>query len=405
MKSFNTFQKYLVITLACISVFFVGFYFGKQGLDAKFVKKDYKVEISRKEPPSKEVDFSLFWEVWETLNSTYLERPIDAQKMVYGAINGMVASLEDPYTSFLPPQQNEAAEASLNGTYEGIGAELGEKENQIIVISPFDGSPAKDAGIRPGDAILKVDDKATIGMSVNDVVKLIRGDAGTIVKLTVGRKDSTEPKEITIKRGQIKIDSVTWEDKKDGIAYIRISRFGDDTNKVWDESVAKINTQMADLNAVVLDLRGNPGGYLDSSIHIAGEFYKDKPVIYEEYASGKQIERSTDRIGSLNGVPVVVLIDEGSASASEILAAALRDNAGAVLVGQKSFGKGTIQDVRNFTDGSGVHITIAKWLTPNKEWVHEKGIEPDVKVEVSEQDINDQKDPQLEKAIERAKNF
>ncbi len=405
MTSFNNFQKYLVITLACISLFFAGFYFGKQGLDAKFVKKDYKVQITRKDPPSKEVDFSLFWEVWETLNSTYLERPIDAQKMVYGAIKGMVESLEDPYTSFLPPQQNEEAEASLNGTYEGIGAELGEKENQIIVISPFDGSPAKEAGIRPGDAILKVDDKATVGMSVNDVVKLIRGDAGTVVKLTIGRKDNKEPIEITIKRGQIKIDSVTWEDKKDGIAYIRISRFGDDTNKVWDETVAKINTQMTDLNAIVLDLRGNPGGYLDSAIHIAGEFYKDEPVIFEEYASGKQVERTTQRIGSLNGVPVVVLIDEGSASASEILAAALRDHAGAVLVGQKSFGKGTIQDVRNFSDGSGVHITIAKWLTPKKEWVHNKGIEPNIKVEVTDEDIDQEKDPQLEKAIESAKNF
>jgi len=405
MTSFNTFQKYLVGILVAISLFFVGFYFGKQGLDAKFVKKDYKVEITRKDPPSKEVDFSLFWEVWETLNSTYLERPIDAQKMVYGAIKGMVESLEDPYTSFLPPQQNEEAEASLNGTYEGIGAELGEKDKQIIVISPFDGSPAKEAGVRPGDAILKVDEKGTVGMSVTDVVKLIRGDAGTVVKLTVGRQNVKEPIEITIKRGQIKIDSVTWEDKKDGIAYIRISRFGDDTNNMWDETVAKVNTQMSDLNAVVLDLRGNPGGYLDASIHIAGEFYKGKPVIYEEYASGKQVERTTERIGSLNGVPVVVLIDEGSASASEILAAALRDNASAVLVGKKSFGKGTIQDVRNFTDGSGVHITIAKWLTPNKEWVHNKGLEPDIKVEVSQEDIDSQKDPQLEKAIERAKNF
>jgi carboxyl-terminal processing protease len=387
MKTFNTFQKYLVITLAGISLFFVGFYFGKQGLDAKFIKKDYKVEITRKDPPAKEVDFALFWEVWETLNSTYLERPLDAQKMVYGAIKGMVESLEDPYTSFLPPAQNEQAEASLNGTYEGIGAELGSKENQIIVISPFDGSPAKEAGIRPGDAILRVDDKGTSGMTVTDVVKLIRGDAGTVVKLTIGRAGEK--------------DSITWEDKKNGIAYIRISRFGDDTNKLWDESVAKINTEMPDINAVIVDVRGNPGGYLDSAIHIAGEFFTDKPVIYEEYASGKQVERSTERIGSLNGVPVVVLIDEGSASASEILAAALRDNAGAVLVGQKSFGKGTIQDVRNFEDGSGVHITIAKWLTPNKEWVHEKGIEPKIKVEVTSEDIEADKDPQLDKA----KNF
>ena len=405
MTALNKFQKYVIYTLILSSVFFVGFYAGKQGLDAKFVRKDFKVEITRKDPPAKEIDFALFWEVWDEVSRNYLEKPVDSKAMMYGAIQGMVSSLGDPYTSFLPPSENKDAEDSLNGTYEGIGAELGFKEEQIVVVSPFDGSPAKEAGIRPGDVIIKIGEESTFGMDLTEAVKKIRGAAGTTVNLTIGRDGTKEPFNVVIKRGRITVDSVKWENKGDGIAYIRVSRFGEDTNRLWEQSVKEINVQMPELNAVVLDLRGNPGGYLDSAIYLAGEFFKDKPVIYEENSAGKQEDRVTTRVGSFIGLPVVVLIDGGSASASEILAAAVRDNADAILIGEKSFGKGTIQDVVEFPDGSGVHITIAKWLTPSKEWVHKKGITPDETVEISDEDIKNDKDPQLEKALEKARNF
>ncbi|MEN9389182.1 MAG: hypothetical protein RLY61_266, partial [Candidatus Parcubacteria bacterium] len=289
--------------------------------------------------------------------------------------------------------------------YEGIGAELGFKEEQIVVVSPFDGSPAKEAGIRPGDIIIKIGEESTFGLDLTEAVKKIRGAAGTTVNLTVGRDGVKEPFNVVIKRGRITVESVKWENKGDGIAYIRVSRFGEDTNRLWEQSVKEINVQMPELNAIVLDLRGNPGGYLDSAIFLAGEFFKDMPVIYEENSAGKQAERVTTRVGSFIGVPVVALIDGGSASASEILAAAVKDNASAVLVGEKSFGKGTIQDVVEFPDGSGVHITIAKWLTPKKEWVHKKGITPDKEVKISEEDIKAEKDPQLDEALETARNF
>ncbi len=405
MTGFNKFQKYLILFLLSVTVFSLGFYAGKQNLDAKINKKEFKVEITKKDPPAKQIDFSLFWNVWDAVSANYLIKPVDSKAMLYGAITGMVAALDDPYTSFLPPQENKEAEDSLNGTYEGIGAELGFKEEQIVVVSPFDGSPAKEAGVRPGDIILKIDDESTLGLDLTAAVKKIRGAAGTTVKLTLLRKDEKEPFTIVIKRGQISVDSVTWEDKGDGIAYIRVSRFGEDTNKLWEEKVKEINVQMANLNAIVLDLRGNPGGYLDSSIYLAGEFFRNKPVIYEEDSTGKQVERGTNRIGSFNGVPVVVLIDGGSASASEILAGALKDNVSAVLVGEKSFGKGTIQDVVSFPDGSGVHITIAKWLTPNKVWVHKKGIDPDRVVKISDDDIKNEKDPQLDAALDTARKF
>ncbi len=405
MTALNKFQKYLIIFLSLFSIFFLGFYVGKQDLDANFVRKDFKVEITRKDPPAKELDFALFWEVWDEVSRNYLEKPVDSKAMMYGAIQGMVSSLGDPYTSFLPPSENKDAEDSLNGTYEGIGAELGFKEEQIVVVSPFDGSPAKEAGIRPGDIIIKIGEESTFGLDLTEAVKKIRGAAGTTVNLTVGRDGVKEPFNVVIKRGRITVESVKWENKGEGIAYIRVSRFGEDTNRLWEQSVKEINVQMPELNAIVLDLRGNPGGYLDSAIFLAGEFFKDMPVIYEENSAGKQAERVTTRVGSFIGVPVVALIDGGSASASEILAAAVKDNASAVLVGEKSFGKGTIQDVVEFPDGSGVHITIAKWLTPKKEWVHKKGITPDKEVKISEEDIKAEKDPQLDEALETARNF
>jgi carboxyl-terminal processing protease len=226
-----------------------------------------------------------------------------------------------------------------------------------------------------------------------------------VVTLKVQRANE-EPQEIKITRGEISIDSVTWEDKGDGIAYIRVSRFGGDTNTQWDKVVSQVNVKMKELDAVIVDVRGNPGGYLQSAVHLAGEFYDNKPVIYEENAEGEKTPLKTDRVGVFNKVPAVyVLIDGGSASASEILAAALRDTIGAKLVGVKSFGKGTIQDAENFEDGSGVHITIAKWLTPNKEWVHKKGLMPDFEVDRTSEDFKNNKDPQLDKAISLAKEI
>lgn len=403
MTPFEKFQRLLITFLIAVSTFYGGFYAGKRGYDVEVKKNPPQIEILSKAPSKQEVDFSLFWNVWDILSTKYLERPVDAQKMVYGAIKGMVDSLEDPYTSFLAPVTNEAVNNSLNGLYDGIGAELGVEENQIIVISPLEGSPAKAAGLRPRDAILEIDGEATAGLTLADAVSKIRGPSGSLVALTVIRDKETEPEVIRIKRGQIQIDSLTWEDKGDGIAYLRLSRFGGTTNTEWDTLVSKVNVNMSEINAIIIDLRGNPGGYLQASVHLAGEFFRNKVVLYEENALGEQTPFTTNRVGVFEGIPLYVLIDGGSASASEILAAALRDNVGAVLIGTKSFGKGTIQDAQDFEDGSGLHITIAKWLTPSKEWVHKVGIEPDVSVEVTKEDLEQKKDPQLEKALEIAR--
>jgi len=406
MKAKTKFQRLLIFVLIAISFFYGGYYYGKRGYEVEVKRNPPEIKVINKNPGDQEVDFALFWRVWDLVQKEYLERPVDGQKMLYGAIKGMVASLDDPYTAFLPPDVNEAVNESLNNQYQGIGAELGLKDGQLIVVAPLDGSPAKAAGVRAGDRILAIEGESTAGISVAEAVVKIRGDAGTTSTLMIGR-DNEEPKEIKIKRDVIKIDSVTWEDKGDGTAYIRVSRFGQDTNEEWDRVVDEITQQMDQLDAIVLDLRGNPGGYLLSAVHLAGEFFSNKTVLIQESATGEEVDYPTPRTkGAFQDIPgIFVLVDEGSASASEILAAALKDNVNAVLIGKKTFGKGTIQDAKDFEDGSGIHLTTNKWLTPKKVWVHNEGIEPDITVEFSEEDINNANDVQLNKALELAKEI
>ncbi len=402
MSSFEKFQRVLITLLIAVGFFYGGYYFGKSGYIFELRKNPPKIEVINQYPGDKKVDFALFWQVWDLIGKDYLNRPVDGQEMMYGAIQGMVSSLGDPYTSFLPPDVNQNISDQLNGKYQGIGAELDIKDGQLIIVSPIDGSPSKAAGVLAGDKILRIEGVSTIGMSTTDAVAKIRGDSGTKITLTLQTGDQ-DPRDITITRGVITVSSVTWQDKGQGTAYIRISRFGGDTNNEWDKAVNEMSVKMKELDSVIVDVRGNPGGYLQSAVHIASEFYSNKTVLYEEDADGTQIPYKSATAGSFVKVPrIIVLIDGGSASASEILAAALHETIGAKLVGVKSFGKGTIQDAKDFSDGSGVHITIAKWLTPNKNWVHGVGIEPDTKVDITEQDIKDGKDPQLDSALELA---
>jgi carboxyl-terminal processing protease len=299
----------------------------------------------------------------------------------------------------------------LHGNYEGIGAELGIKDGHLIVVSPIDGGPAKAAGIKAGDKILSIDGVSTVGLGVTEAVSKIRGPAATTITLSVQSADD-KPRDLALTRAVITLPSISWQDKGDGIAYLRISRFyGSEGNKEWDDVISDMNIKMKELDALIVDLRDNPGGYMQTSVYMAEEFFSNKPVLYQESATGEQIEFKAKRVGAFHNVPAVfVLINGGSASASEILAAALRDNIGAKLIGVKSFGKGTIQTAQDFEDGSGIHVTIAKWLTPKKEWVGNGsnkavGLTPDVEVQMTDQDRTDNRDPQLDKAIEMAKKI
>lgn len=410
-----------IILLVCISTLF-GYALGTHKIETDWKNYSPQVRITSKEPPvgMENVNFSLFWNVMRRVEQSYYDKKaIDSQKLLNGAISGMVQSLGDPYTVYLPPIQNDDFKDGLAGKFEGIGAELGIKEKQIIVVSPLDGSPAIRSGIKPGDAILKVEGQPTDGWTLAQAVQKIRGPKGTKVALTIYHKGAKEPQDITITRDTINVKSVTsWvkpakdvervnlsklsaSQKQQKIVYVRLSQFGDETNQEWTNAINILvpQVQRGDVKGFILDLRNNPGGYLTDATFIAAEFLpKGKTVVVQDKGNGEKTELPTQRAGQLQDIPVIVLINKGSASASEIVAGALRDYNRAKLLGETSFGKGTIQQAEDLGNGAGLHVTIAKWLTPNGTWVHEKGIKPDIEVGPDEKD--QAHDIQLEKAIE-----
>ncbi len=356
----------------------------------------------------KNLDFSLFWDAWDALDRKYVDKnKLNSQKKYYGAIKGMVSSVEDPYTFFLTPDENKDAKNDLGGIFQGIGAQLGLKDNRVIIVAPLKNSPAQKAGIKAGDYVNKVDDHTTKGWTLPQAVSKIRGPKGTKVKLTIERNSKEFTYEIL--RDEIKIESVelTYETKNNQkIAHLKVNQFGDSTEDEWNKAVEEIVSlwQKKDIKGIILDLRDNPGGYLESSVELASEFIPQGKVVVKQESTVTQ-SKTYDvlRPGRLLDIPVVILINKGSASASEILAGALRDHRRAKLVGEKSFGKGSVQEAIDLKDGAGIHITVAKWILPNGDWINGKGIQPDVVVENKIKEGNSLKrddDAQLDKALE-----
>lgn len=393
------------IVLIIILSFFLGWQLGHKDTILKWNNFKPTVSIINRDVPSNvNVDFKLFWETWDLLSKNYIDKKtIDTQKLFYGSISGMVAALGDPYTVFLPPEAQKITQEELNGSFDGVGIQLGfndVKPSRLVVISPLDGTPAKNAGIKPQDMILKIDEADTTGMSLPEAVKLIRGVKGTKVILTIFREEDSSTREYELERDTIIVKSVEVDFKKTkngkNVAVIKLSRFGERTQDEWNEAVAKIVSQNP--SAIILDVRNNPGGYLEGAVFIASEFLEGGDVVLQQNNEGEKIPFKVSRVGKLTKLPIEVLINKGSASASEIVAGALQDRKRAKLIGEKSFGKGTIQEAQSLGEGTGIHITVAKWLTPNGRWVNDtQGFEPDVKIEV-DKDIK--KDAQLEKALE-----
>ena len=356
-----------------------------------------------------EINFSLFWESYGELKQKFVDpQKIDTQKIIYGAIEGMVKSLEDPYTVFFTPDNTKKFKEDISGRFEGIGIEIGKKDDQLQVIAPLEGTPAKAAGLKAGDKIIQIDDTSTIDLSIEEAINLIRGPKGTQVTLTIFREGLESPKEIKIIRDLIQVPSLRWELKEVGenekIAYIKINQFSESADLDFAKAAMEILNSPA--QKIILDLRNNPGGYLEISQEIAGWFLeKGKTVTIEDFGNGKERQiYTTEGNAKLSEYPMVLIINQGSASASEILAGALRDNRGIKLVGEKSFGKGSIQELAELRGGSVLKITVAHWLTPNGELISGKGLEPDVKIEITEDnnsgENNGKNDPQLDKAIE-----
>lgn len=364
-----------------------------------------RVSITREVPVDKSnLDFSLFWQVWDRLNASYFDKSkLVPRNMVYGAIKGMVEAVGDPYTVFLPPSENKVIQEDLGGEFEGVGIQIGFRGSRLVVVAPLAKTPAEEAGIKAGDEILAITDKrkgidkGTVGMTLPEAVQAIRGPAGSKVTLTMLREGEQEPRIFEVARRSILVPSVTAEyvgDNKE-IALIKLSRFGKETEKEWDKVVNEVAAK-GNLEGIILDLRNNPGGYLDGSVYIASEFLSSGAVVYQQGSNGEKLELPVKSGGKLENETLVVLVNKGSASASEIVAGALKDQKRGSIVGDTTFGKGTIQEPQEFPGGAGLHITIAKWLTPTGNWINEKGLEPDVKIE---DDLETEKDEQLEKAI------
>ncbi|UZE92919.1 MAG: S41 family peptidase [Candidatus Nealsonbacteria bacterium] len=364
--------------------------------------------------PPEDINFSLFWEAYHKLQEKFVDKEkIDIQKIIYGAISGMVKSLEDPYTVFLPPEDTKKFKEDVEGVFEGVGMEIGIRKGQVQVIAPLEGTPAQKAGLRAGDKIIKVNDILTMDLTIDEVVSLIRGPRGTEVLLTIYREDWGETQEVGIVRGVIEVPSLKWElltsqgeagGKDVDIAYIKLYQFS--RKAALDFRKASFEILDSPAKKIILDLRNNPGGLLVIAQDIAGWFLESgELVVIEDFRNGNRIEYKSYGNGTFLDYKIVILINEGSASGSEILAGALRDNRDILLIGKKSFGKGSVQELEDLRGGSSLKITIAKWLTPKGQLITGSGLEPDIRVEMSSEDYDEGRDPQLDKAVEVIKNL
>lgn len=359
------------------------------------------IQLYRGQMPASvdETTFAPFWEVWDLVHKRYFDQPLDDVTLTTGAIDGLLATLDDRNTRYLTPQAEEADRASMEGEIQGIGAEVANENGDIVIVAPIEGSPAAAAGLRPGDILRQADGVDLTGMDVSEAARLVRGPAGTTVRLVIERDG--ERFEIDIVRDVIKLASVRGEmlptAEGHNLAYVRISRFAFPTA---DELTALLEELMAqNPSGLILDLRLNPGGSLETVVEVADQFLPAGIVLTERFGDGRETVYRSEAEGLAQDVPMVVLIDEGSASASEVLAGAIQDRGRGVLIGVTTFGKGTVQSVHTLSNGGGLRITIARWLTPGDRWVHEEGLTPDYIVPRSETDESDS-DPQLQAAID-----
>lgn len=400
-KNFKFSKIFYIIVLIILFIFVgIGGYF----LGLKVNLKNYLNNNNLYQENNLNGDFSLFWQTIRLIKEKHIYRDkISDQSLIYGAIEGVLNSLDDPYTSFFKPEDAKKFQEDIMGSFGGIGAEIGIKKNQLIIIAPLKNSPAERAGLKAGDKILRVDNRETFGLSIEEAVKIIRGEPNTEVTLLILREEWDKAKEFKIKREIIQIPTLDWE-IKDDILYVKLYNFNYNAESLLYQAV--LDGYLKNVRGMILDLRNNPGGFLDVAVKIGGWFLKRGDIVVrEKFYNGEEKKLVANGNAALSKLPLVVLINNGSASASEILAGALRENRNIKLIGERTFGKGSVQQVESLKDGSIIKISIAEWLTPQGNIIEKKGLEPDIEIKIQEEDIEKGKDPQLEKAFEVIKNL
>ena len=396
-------KRFLELGLAAVVIFALvssGYWLGYRAGSVMNPPTGLQGVINGAPSASTTADFSTFWEAWQTINDNYLrnESTTNTEK-VQGAINGLVGSLGDPYSEYFTPEGSQQFQENIAGNFGGVGAQLGTATSgQVVIIAPLKGTPADIAGLKAGDAIIAINGTSTAGMSVDDAVNLIRGEAGTSVTLSILRSGWEKPRDFKIMRAKIAVPNVELE-MKGGIAHITLAEFTEDANVLFYQALVKALT--ANAKGIVLDLRDDPGGYLEVAVNLTGYFLKPGSVVVQEV--GRTVPEQTFRAtgdGALANFPLVILVNKGSASAAEILAGALHDNRHIPLVGETTFGKGTVQELEPLSDGSSIKLTVAHWVLPSGRILDHDGIVPDYPVTISDSDLTQGRDPQLDKAIE-----
>lgn len=401
-------RRFLVATMIIFVVgigYGAGFYIGTQKGFEKASGQGQVRGLQEQVPAylSKDVDFQQFWNVWQTLQQQYVNRPIKDTQLFYGALEGLVNGVGDPYTVFLNPDTAKRFNEELAGNFDGIGAEVGIRDGQIVIIAPLPGTPAERAGLKTGDAILSINGIDTIGVSLDAAVLAIRGPRGTTVELVLQHPKDTNSFRVAIKREMITIKSVTSSMKKTpgskraDIAVIKIAQFGEDTVANFNRAVDAALGERA--RGIILDLRGNPGGFLDAGVEVASAWIDEGLIVIEQFHGDTKTEYPPKGASLLRGIKTVVLVNGGTASAAEIVAGALQDNGAAIIVGSQTFGKGSVQSIQDLDDGSAVKITVAKWLTPKGNSIDHQGITPDVVTKTDEATLKPGQDPDMETAL------
>lgn len=386
----------IAISLVLLGVsFFGGAWYGYENRPA--VEKVLGITGQQSPAQLQNVDFNLFWDVWSRLEDQYVDKnKIDRQKLVFGAIQGMVGALKDPYTEFFPPEETKQFQQDVKGEFDGVGAEIGLRKSILTIIAPLKNSPAERAGLKAGDKIFKIDDRITTDLQLDEAVRMIRGKKGTTVRLLVLRDSFEKAREFAIMRDTIQVETISTEKKPGGIFVIKLNQFSESAGMEFKKAVQEFFA--SDSRKLVFDLRNDPGGYLVVSVDIASWFLESGDVVVRErFADGTEEVHRSRGYRLLKEVPTVVLVNEGSASAAEIVAGALRDLNGTKLIGAKTFGKGSVQEVIDLEKKSSLKVTIAKWLTPKGTEINGKGLEPDIAVQPDE---DPKKDTAMEKAIE-----